>query len=252
MTTDDTTVDEIADGIYRIATFVEAAQLTFNQFLLVADEPLLWHCGQRQLYPAVATAVQRILPLDRLRWVSFAHVEADECGAMNHWLAASPIAEVLHGATGVMVSLNDMADRPPHSVVDGEVLDLGGKRVRWIDTPHVPHGWDSGLLFEETTKTLLAGDLFTAVGRWPALTRDDIVEPAIATEDKFTSTSLTPHTAPTIRGLADCGATTLALMHAASFNGDVAAALENLAVDYDRRLSTSMFLARGNNVINGG
>ena len=233
----ETRTDEISDGIYRISTFIQPANLAFNQFLVLGDEPLLWHLGHRQLFPLVWEAVERVLPVERLRWLSFAHVEADECGAMNQWLVAAPQAEVLHGATGVLVSLNDLADRPPRMVADGEVVDLGGKRVRWIDTPHVPHGWESGLVFEETTKTLFAGDLFTAAGPAAVLTDGDIVGPAIATEDVYRATAITPATGPTIRRLGGVGATTLALMHAPAFSGDVTGALEALAADCDRRLS---------------
>ncbi len=234
----ETRIDEIGDEIYRISTFIEPANLVFNQFLVLGDEPLLWHLGHRQLFPLVSDAVAQVLPVDRLRWLSFAHVEADECGAMNRWLAAAPRAQVVHGATGVLVSLNDMADRPPRMVADGEVVDLGGKRVRWIDTPHVPHGWESGLVFEEVTQTLFAGDLFTAAGPAVALTDGDIVGPAVAAEDLYRATAITPATGPTIRRLAPAGASTLALMHGPAFSGDVAGALESLAADYDRRLVT--------------
>src|ERR1700739_2599847 len=183
----DTTVDEIADGIYRISTWIPdiapPAGFTFNQFLIDADEPLLFHTGQRAMFALVSEAVSRVLPIDRMRWITFGHVEADECGSMQQWVGAAPHAEVAHGALGCMVSLNDLADRPPRPMSDGEVLDLGGKRVIHLDTPHVPHNWEARLLFEETTKTLLCGDLFTHVGRGPASTSDDIVEPAMAAED---------------------------------------------------------------------
>ena len=175
----ETTVDEINDGIYRLSTYVPEADFMFNQFVIDAEEPLLFHCGPRQLFPLVSEALARIVPLERLRWITFGHVESDECGSMNEWLAAAPRAEVAHTGVGCMVSVNDLADRPPRAVADGEVIDLGGKRVRHLDTPHVPHGWDAHLLFEETTGTLLCGDLFTATGKSPALTEDDIVEPAL-------------------------------------------------------------------------
>ena len=158
----DTKIDEIADGIYRLSTFVpEIAPpggFTFNQFLIEADDPLLFHCGLRALFPSVSTTAGRLVALTRLRWITFGHLEADECGSMNQWLAAAPRAEVAHGAVGCMVSLNDLADRPPRALADGAVLDLEGKRVRHIDTPHVPHGWDARLLYEETTGTLLCGE----------------------------------------------------------------------------------------------
>ena len=191
-----TTLDEIADGIFRISTYVPEvappAGFAFNQYLVLAEQPLLFHTGHRRLFPAVRDAVARLIPPERLRWISFGHVEADECGAMNLWLATAPQAEVAHGAIGCDVSLNDLADRTPRLLADGEVIDLGGKRVRYIDTPHTPHGWEAGLLLEETTSTLLCGDLFTQTGRTPALTDGDIVGPAAAAEDLFRFSSLHP------------------------------------------------------------
>ena len=158
-----TDVHEISSGIYRLSTYVADAApggFTFNQFLVDADEPLLFHTGPRRMFPLVSQAIERIMPLARLRWITFGHVESDECGAMNAFLAAAPRAEVAHGALGCMVSLDDLCDRPPRPLADGEVIDLGGRRMRHIDTPHVPHGWEARVLFEETTGTLLCGDLF--------------------------------------------------------------------------------------------
>jgi flavorubredoxin len=157
---------------------------------------------------------------------------------MNDWLAAAPQATVAHGAIGCDVSLNDMADRPPRSLADGEVIDLGGKRVRHIDTPHVPHGWEARVLFEETTDTLLCGDLFTHVGDGPALTDHDIVGPAIATEEMFRYSSLAPTTTSVMRSLADLSPKRLALMHGSSYSGDGAAALRELASAYEERFLT--------------
>ena len=173
-----------------------------------------------------------------LRWITFGHYEADECGAMNEWLAAAPDAEVAHGQTACSVSLNDMADRPPRMLQDGEVIDLGkGKRVRYIDTPHMPHGWEAGVLYEETTGTLFCGDLFTQLGNGRALTEGDIVGPAIAAEDVFHYSSLNPAMGTTIRKLAELAPRTLALMHGPSFTGDGAAALRALAASYDLRVA---------------
>ena len=230
----ETRINEIADGIYRLSTFVPEvtpAGFTFNQFVVKGEAPLLFHCGMRGLFPLVSAAVAKIIPLDQLRWISFGHVEADECGAMNQWLQAAPHAQVAHGRTACMVSLNDLADRAPRALDDGEVLDLGGKRLRFVSTPHVPHSWEAGVMFEETTGTLLCGDLFTHTGNTPALTASDILGPAIAGEEMFRSTSLGLATAPTIRNLAALKPRTLGLMHGASFNGDCAAALNGLA-DY--------------------
>lgn len=236
----ETKIHEIATGIYRLSTFVPEiappAGFTFCQFLIAGEQPLLFHCGARALFPLVSGAIARVMPVDKLRWIGFGHVESDECGSMNQFLAAAPKAQIVHGQIACAVSLNDMADRPPRALADGEVIDLGGKRVRYLDTPHVPHAWEAGLLFEETTATLLCGDLFSTMGDPPALSRDDIVGPAITTEDMFRFTSLGPATSPTIRKLAELAPRTLGLMHGPSFNGDCAAALNALADDYARRL----------------
>lgn len=234
-----TRIDEIADRIYRLSTLIAEAPprgFTFNQYLIEADEPLLFHCGGRGLFESVSRAVASVVPLERLRWISFGHVESDECGSMNQWLAAAPRAQVAHGATACMVSLNDLADRPPHELVDGEVLDLGGKRVRYIDTPHVPHAWESGLMFEETTRTLFSGDLFTQLGDGPVTSDHGIVAAAIEAEEVFGATALTPHTAPTIRALKALNPERIAVMHGSCFAGDCAGELERLAVYYETQL----------------
>jgi flavorubredoxin len=235
----ETRLDEIADGIYRISTHVPEvappAGFTFNQFLIDADEPLLFHTGPRLMFPRVAEAVARVVPVERLRWITFGHVESDECGSMNRWLEAAPQAEVAHGLIGVLVSLNDLADRPPRSLANDEVIDLGGKRVRHLDTPHVPHCWEARVLFEETTRTLLCGDLFTQVGDTGPLTTGDLVTPAMDTEELFVASCLTPTTAGTIRDLARLEPATLALMHGPSYNGDCIAALHGLAEGYQAR-----------------
>ncbi|ACG79157.1 conserved hypothetical protein [Phenylobacterium zucineum HLK1] len=236
----ETRVAEIADGVYRLSTFVPQIDapkgLTFNQFLVLGDEPLLFHTGLRRMFPLVREAVARVIAPERLRWISFGHYEADECGAMNEWLALAPRAQVAHGEIGCNVSLNDMADRPPRALRHGEVLDLGaGKRVRYLDTPHTPHGWDAGVIYEESTGTLFCGDLFTQHGDGPPLVEDDVVGPAIASEDIIGYSALNPGMGATIRGLAELAPCTLALMHGPAFRGDGAAALDALAADYDRR-----------------
>ncbi|MDI4655994.1 MBL fold metallo-hydrolase [Xanthobacter autotrophicus] len=238
----ETRISEIADGIFRLSTYVPdiapPAGFTFNQFLVLGDEPLMFHTGLRKMFALNRDALARILPPERLRWFAFGHFEADECGAMNEWLALAPQATPAHGQTGCMVSLNDFADRAPRALSDGEVIDLGGgKRVRFIDTPHTPHGWDAGVLFEESTRTLMCGDLFTQLGDDRALTDGDVVGPAIAAEDIFRYSSLNPAMGATIRSLAPLAPRTLALMHGPSFCGDAAAALHALADDYDRRVS---------------
>jgi flavorubredoxin len=235
----DTDVTEIADRIYRLSTFRDPPGMAFNQFLLAAEEPLIFHTGHRALFGQITEAVGRILDPASVRWISFGHLEADECGSMNEWLAAAPAATVVQGQLGVSVSLADMADRPPRMLADGAALDLGGMRVRWIDTSQLPHGWEAGLLFEETTATLLAGDLFTALGHVPAMSQGDIVAPALDTEDRFHATALTARTARKIRELAQLAPATLATMHASSFSGDGATALHDLADGYQARFTES-------------
>src|SRR3954454_20291698 len=237
----ETRISEIADGIYRLSTYVAdiapPACFTFNQFLVLGDEPLMFHTGLRKMFPLNVDAAARIIPPERLRWIAYGHFEADECGAMNEWLAAAPRAQAAHGQTGCMVSLNNFADRTPRILADGETIDLGGKRVRFIDTPHTPHGWDAGVLYEETTGTLMCGDLFTQLGDGPALTGGDVVGPSIAAEDLFGFSGLNPAMGATIRALAKLSPRTLALMHGPSFAGDAGAALVALGDDYDRRTS---------------
>jgi flavorubredoxin len=237
----ETKIDEITDGIFRLSTFVPEiappAGFTFNQFLVLGEEPLLFHTGLRKMFPLTRAAVSRLIPPEDLRWIAFGHFEADECGAMNEWLAVAPHAQLAHGQTGCMVSLNDWADRAPRILAHGDTIDLGqGKRVRYLDTPHTPHGWDAGVLYEESTGTLLCGDLFTQLGDGAALTEGDVVGPAIVAEDLFNYSSLNPGMGATIRELAKLSPRTLALMHGPSFAGDGAAALRALADDYDRRV----------------
>jgi flavorubredoxin len=235
----ETRITEIANGIYRLSTFVPdiapPAGFTFNQFLVLGEEPLMFHTGLRKMFPLNREALSRIIAPERLRWIAYGHFEADECGAMNEWLTVAPQAQAAQGQTGCAVSLNDFADRAPRVLADGETIDLGGKRVRFIDTPHTPHGWDAGVLYEETTGTLLCGDLFTQLGNDRALTDGDVVGPAIAAEDLFKYSALNPAMGETIRSLASLVPRTLALMHGPSFTGDGAAALHALADDYDRR-----------------
>jgi flavorubredoxin len=229
----ETKIAEISAGVYRLSTWIAdvapPAGFTFNQFLIDADEPMLFHCGQRQLFPLVSQAVARVMPLDRLRWISFGHVEADECGSMNQWLAAAPAAQVVHGELGCMVSLQDLADRPPRALADGETLDLGGKRMRWVSTPHVPHGWEAGVFYEDTGGVLFCGDLLTHVGDRPPLTPSDVLGPAIGAEQAFRAMTMAPATADTLETLAALKPKRLALMHGSSFEGDGSEPLLGLA-----------------------
>jgi flavorubredoxin len=233
-------VHEIADKIYRFSTLIPGVAgpegLTFNQFLIDADEALLFHTGQRPLFPAISAAAARIIDLARLRWIIFSHVESDECGALNEWLAVAPKATPAHGRIGCSIWLNDMAERPPRALANGEVFDLGGKRVRRIDTPHLPHCWDAGLIYEETTSTLFTSDIFSQPGDGLALTEADIVGPALALEKVLPFTAASPDAVSTLRKLAALSPRKLALMHGSSFSGDGRAPLEALASHYENKL----------------
>jgi flavorubredoxin len=238
----ETNIDEIGERIFRFSTFVPdigPTGFTFNQFLVEDDQPLLFHTGPKAMFPLVSEAVGRVSSMERLRWITFGHLESDECGAMNLLLAAAPHAQVAHGVMGCLVSLNDLADRPPVPLTDGQVLELGTHRVRHIDTPHVPHGWDARVLYEESTNTLLCGDLLTQLGDPPGLTGDDLIPAAAAAEDLFGASCLTPRTAPTVRALADLAPTVLGIMHGSSFRGDGRAVLSALADDYEARLAAA-------------
>lgn len=228
-----TNVDEVADRVYRIHTPVPMEPLggfSFNQYLVLDDEPLLFHTGPRRMFPAVAAAVAHVLPVPRLRWVAFSHVEADECGSLNEWLAAAPQAAPLCGKVAAMTSVGDLADRAPRALGHGEVLSLGRKTVRWMDAPHVPHGWECGYLFEETGRTLLCGDLFTQAGRGEApLVETDILEPSERMRRPFEYFALGPTTRPTLEALAALRPTTMACMHGSAWRGDGAALLRALA-----------------------
>jgi flavorubredoxin len=239
----ETTVDEIGTDIYRLSTWVPDITehgFTFNQFLLTGDEPFLFHCGQRQLFPLVSEAINRVVPLEKLRWIAFGHVEADECGAVNLLLVAAPNAEVIHGALACTVSLNDLCDRPPVVAHEDGVHDVGGHRLRFIPTPHVPHNWEAALWFDETTSTLLAGDLLTHVGKCPALTESDCVAPALAAEEVFQATGLTTNLGPVLEQLAALNPTTLAIMHGSAFIGDGAGQLRALADGYAAMAGASL------------
>jgi flavorubredoxin len=237
-----TTVDEIATGIYRLSTFVPEigpTGFTFNQFLLDDEQPLLFHTGHRVMFPDVRAAIETVLPVNRLRWITFGHVESDECGAMNEFLAVAPQSEVAHGENGCRVSLDHMADRPPRALADGETIELGRMRVRHIDTPHVPHGWEARVLFEETTQTLLCGDLFTHLGNGPALIESDVLGPSEQAEDMFAYSSLSPSTPTEIERLAALAPRTLALMHGSSYTGDCQIVLHALADAYRKRIASA-------------
>jgi flavorubredoxin len=229
-----TRVDEVTDGIFRINTPIDIPgvpqKFNFNQYLIVDDQPLLFHAGPRRLFPRVREAMAAVMPVDRLRFVAFSHFEADECGALNEWLTVAPQSVPVCGQIAAMVSVNDVADRAPRALADGEVLDLGRHTVRWLDTPHVPHGWDCGLMMEERTRTFLCGDLFTQGGTGEvALTESDILGPSEAFRAPLDYFSHAPDSAAVLERLAELRPTTLACMHGSAYRGDGAALLRALA-----------------------
>jgi len=231
-----TSIAEIADGIYRISTPVPPnsalpSGFTFNQFLIADDTPLLFHTGLRGLFPLVREAVETVIPVDSLRYLGLSHFEADECGAVNEFLQVAPHAVPLCSAVAKMVSVDDVADREAVGMGDGERLSLGRHTLTWIATPHLPHGWDCGYLFEETTSTLFCGDLFTQPGAdHPPLVESDILEPSEAMrnalDDYFANTR---NTNDLIAKLAAVNPTTLACMHGSSWSGNGSRLLGELA-----------------------
>ena len=235
-TSSGTNVHEIAAGIYRISTPIPPSQMpggfTFNQILIADEVPLLFHTGLRGMFPVVREAVEHVLgDAAALRYVAFSHIEADECGALNQWLAVAPQARPVCSTIAVMTSMNDLADRPPIAMADGEELELGAKRVRWLDAPHLPHNWECGYLFEATTRTLLCGDLFThsGAGELPALTESDVLGPSEALRASMGGVAIEKDTRRLLDKLARTEPTTLALMHGSSYRGDGSALLRGLA-----------------------
>lgn len=223
-----TNVHEIAAGIYRISTPVPPSEMpggfTFNQFLIVDESPLLFHTGPRRMFPLVREAVSHVLgDAAKLRYVSFSHVESDESGSLNDWLAVAPRAEPICGQVAAMVSVNDLSDRPPLALADGAELSLGDKRVRWLDAPNVPHNWECGFLFEPTTRTLLCGDLFTHAGgaELLPLTESDVLGPAEGLRQVMPdSFAIAQNTRAILNKLAATEPSTLAIMHGSSYRGE--------------------------------
>jgi flavorubredoxin len=226
-----TRIDEIADGIYRISTPVSVVPggFSFNRYLIADEEPMLFHIGLRGMFSLTAEAVQAVTPVARLRYLAFSHYEADECGALNRFLAVAPDAAPLCGQVAALVTVNDIADRAPRAMADGEVLSLGKRSVRWFDTPHLPHAWECGLMAEETTGTLFCGDLFTQGGAEHApVTEADILEPSEAFRHQMDYFSHAKNAPAMIERLAATEPRILACMHGAAWRGDGAALLRAL------------------------
>jgi flavorubredoxin len=229
-----TNIQEVADGLYRINTSVVMeggpGGFSFNQFLIVDDAPLLFHTGPRRMFPLVREAVDSVIPAEQLRYIGLSHVEADECGSLNEWLAAAPQSAPLCGKVAALVSIDDMANRPARAMADGEQLSLGKHTVRWFDMPHLPHAWECGFLMEEHTRTLLCGDLFTQGGaEHPAITESDILGPSEAFRHEMDYYSHTRNARAMIERLASAEPTTLACMHGSTWKGDGAKLLRALA-----------------------
>jgi flavorubredoxin len=228
-----TRIDEIGDGIYRINTpvLIDGGQaFSFNQYLVLDDEPLLFHTGPRRMFALVHAAVASVMPPGQLRHVAFSHVEADECGGLNEWLAVAPQAAPLCGRVAAMVSIGDLADRPPRAMADGERLCIGRRSVRWHDAPHLPHGWDCGYLADETSGTLFCGDLFTQPGRGEAaLVESDVLGPSEAFRAGMDYFAHAPQTRALLESLAATAPKTLACMHGSAWTGDGGALLRALA-----------------------
>lgn len=228
-----TNVHEIAEGIYRINTPIDLPDgggFSFNQYLIADEAPLLFHTGPRRMFANIVEAVAAILPPERLRYVGLSHVEADECGSLNQWLALAPEAVPLCGRIAALVSIGDLADRPPRGLADGERLTLGQHALQWFDTPHLPHGWECGLLMDPMTSTFFCGDLFTQPGHGEQpLTEDDILGPSEAFRASLDYFAHAPDTTVALERLAQHAPATLACMHGSAWRGDGARLLRDLA-----------------------
>jgi flavorubredoxin len=226
-----TRIDEIADGIYRINTPLTEMPggFSFNQYLVVDEEPLLYHTGPRRLFPGIEAAINSVMPISKLRWAAFSHVEADECGALNQLLAVAPDALPMCGQVAAMVSVADLADRPPRALADGETFSTGKFEFQWMDTPHLPHGWDAGLMFEKNSGTLFCGDLFTQPGaETPAVTEGDILGPSEAFRGQMDYFSHGKNLGPMLDRIAATKPKLLACMHGSAWRGDGEALLTEL------------------------
>jgi flavorubredoxin len=231
----ETRIDEIAPDLYRMSTYIARIDLQFNQFLVIDDEPLLYHTGLRGMFPLVRDAVAKILDPARIRWIGFSHFEADECGSLNEWLTLALHAEPVCGVIGALVNINDYTGGRARVMATGEILATGRRRFRFLETPQVPHAWDASLLFEETCAALFCSDLFLQNGDLGPLTEEDVVEPARQSLLAYEAGPLL-HAYPyaswtdaTLQMLADLRPKTLAIMHGSSFSGDGERALRELA-----------------------
>jgi flavorubredoxin len=228
-------ITEIARDVFRISRFHPGYGIQFNQFLMRGEEPFLMHTGFRKGFAEMRDDVAKVIDPASLRWIGFGHFEPDECGALNEWLRAAPRAQAVSSFVGANVMLDDYAERPARVLADDETLDLGAHRIRFLSTPHFPHGWDAGLFFEETDRTLLCSDLFFQPGDPEPLIEADVVERAAGPVRASTAGPMahdmpfTPHTRATLDRLAALDPRTLAIMHGSSYRGDGARAIRELA-----------------------
>jgi len=233
-----TSIDEIAQGIYRICTPFHAIPggFSLNSLLIVDDEPVLFHTGWRNWFAITREAISRVMPVERLRWVGGSHFEGDEFGATNEFLTAAPQATAFSSGIGHMTSVNDMTIRPARALGDGEEFSIGSRRLQWIFTPHVPHGWDCGVLFDHFTKTLLCGDLFTQPGsNTPPITETEVLSSSEGLRkalDYYYANP--PHTSVLLEKLAAFNPATLACQHGSAYRGDGAKLLRELSAILDR------------------
>jgi len=239
-------IDEIAQDLYRISIYVPEIDLQFNHFLIKDDEPLLFHTGMRKMFPEVRSAVASLIDPATLRWISWSHFEVDECGALNEWLAAAPRAQAICSQVGALVNIGDYADRPPVSLAKDDVIETGQHRYRFVPTPHLPHGWDAGMLFEENSKVLLCSDLFHQMGDVEPVTSTDVLgrwDAAIAAYQAhpilMDYVPLTPATERRLNELADLQPRILAAMHGSTFVGDGGSALRAAGDMLRRRLGAA-------------
>lgn len=229
-------ITEIAPDVFRLSTFVPEINLQFNQFLVIDDEPLLFHTGQRAMFSNVKDGIATLIDPSKIRWIGFSHFEADECGSLNEWLEIAPAAQPVCSLVGALVSINDFATRPAKGMSDGEMLSTGKYNFRLLHTPHVPHCWEAGLLFEEVNKTLFCSDLFHQNGDVEPLTENDVIDRARRTLVEYQASPLAnympygSHTESALKRLADLDIETIAAMHGSTYKGDGANAVRNLAV----------------------
>ena len=226
-----TRIDEVGAGLFRINTPVRdmPGGFSFNQYLLVDEEPLVFHAGPRRLFPLVREAIAHVLPVEKLRWIAFSHVESDECGGLNAFLAVAPNAQPLCSQVAALVSITDLADRAPRAMADGETIAIGRRTLTWLDAPHLPHAWECGFLADVANATLFCGDLFTQPGADTApLTEGDILAPSEAFRKAMDYYSHTKNAAPLLEKLAATNPRTLACMHGSAWRGDGAKLLRAL------------------------